>query len=385
MAKKQRLFEEDLLSKSKKEREKFFNDFTVSHTKMKQVSDELKNEIYKGSQNIIMVVGPSGVGKSRLFSATMLSVLRDMEEETEKDRSIIPISGIELPNPDLGKFNWKDFYYRVLSSLRDPLIDYKIDVSDIEKKNKKNKKTDSNNPLNANTAPELRRSIESAFFNRKTKALLIDEAQHFFKINSEKRGSSEQNQRQFNSIKSLANMSTTKIVLFGTYDLNAVFNLDGQLSRRVKEIHFPRYDYTNAEDRRYFQALLFTFQKLLPVEKEPDLKKYSEYIYENSIGCAGILKNWLQRCLSDALEREEKTITYQNLKRNVLQTKKLLTLANEAITGESYFSDNKKDKKELQTLLGTKNEKDNEKPKRKNNPKPGIRKPERDTVGLAQA
>src|SRR5699024_9428997 len=95
-------------------------------TKMKQVSDELKNEIYKGSQNIIMVVGPSGVGKSRLFTATVLSVLRDMKEETEKDRSIIPISGIELPNPDLGKFNWKDFYYRVLSSLRDPLIDYRL-------------------------------------------------------------------------------------------------------------------------------------------------------------------------------------------------------------------------------------------------------------------
>src|SRR5699024_8039557 len=168
----------------------------------------------KGSQNIIMVVGPSGVGKSRLFSATMLSVLKDMEEETEKDRSIIPISGIELPNPDLGKFNWKDFYYRVLSSLRDPLIDYKIDVTDIEKKNRKNKKSNSNNPLNANTAPELRRSIESAFFNRKTKALLIDEAQHFFKINSEKRGNSEQKKRKFNSIKSLSTMNTTKIDLY---------------------------------------------------------------------------------------------------------------------------------------------------------------------------
>src|SRR5690625_2860224 len=239
----------------------------------------------------------------------------------------------------------------------DPLIDYKIDVNDIEKKNRKNKKSNSNNPLNANTAPELRRSIESAFFNRKTKALLIDEAQHFFKINSEKRGSSEQNQRKFNSIKSLAIMSITKIVLFGTYDLNAVFNLDGQLSRRVKEIHFPRYDYTNANDRKSFQALLLTFQKLLPVEKEPDLRKYSEYIYENSIGCAGILKNWLQRCLSDALEKEEMTITYQNLKRNALQTKKLLTLANEAITGEYYFSDNKKDKKSFKLCLELKKRK----------------------------
>src|SRR5699024_12557814 len=123
-----------------------------------------------------------------------LSVLRDMKEETEKDRSIIPISGIELPNPDLGKFNWKDFYYRVLSSLRDPLIDYKIDVTDIEKKNRKGKKSNKKKPHNANTAPELRRSIESEFFNRKTKALLIDESQLLYKLNSEIGWSSEQKQ-----------------------------------------------------------------------------------------------------------------------------------------------------------------------------------------------
>src|SRR5699024_2593161 len=123
------------------------------------------------------------------------------------------------------------------------------------------------------------------------------------------------------------------------------FNLDGQLSRRVKEIHFPRYDYTNANDRKSFQALLLTFQKLLPVEKEPDLRKYSEYIFENSIGCAGILKNRLQRCLSDALEKEEMTITYKNLKRNDLQKKKLLTLENETITEEYNNNKNKKKKK----------------------------------------
>lgn len=379
MNNRKRLFEEDLLLKSNKERIDFFNDFTISHPKMKKVLDELKNEIYKGSQNIIMVVGPSGVGKSRLFSATILSVLKDMNEELEQDKSIIPITGIELPNPDLGKFNWKDFYYRVLSSLNEPLIDYKIDVTNLGKQEKKNKSY-----FNARTAPELRRSIENAFFYRKTKALLIDEAQHFFKINFGKSGNSEKNQRQFNSIKSLANMSNTKKVLFGTYDLNAVFNLDGQLSRRVKEIHFPRYDYTIEADKKDFQAVLLTFQKLLPVKKEPDFLKYSEYMFESSIGCIGILKNWLQRCLSDAIDNNEKTITYGNLKRNVLQTKKLITLAKEAIYGEEYFNENKKDKETLQNLLGTKNEKKNVEQKGKNNKsKPGVRNPERDIVGFA--
>lgn len=179
MLKKHRLYEEDLLTRSKEEREKFFNDFTVSHPKMKQVLVELKNEIYKGSQNIIMVVGPSGVGKSRLFFSTIQSVLNDMKEELELDKSIIPISGIELPNPDMGKFNWKDFHYRALSSLNEPLIEYKINVNNLKNRNK-----NSLNLQSRGTAAELRRSIENAFFYRKTKAYLIDEAQHFFKINS---------------------------------------------------------------------------------------------------------------------------------------------------------------------------------------------------------
>ncbi|QFF99911.1 AAA family ATPase [Psychrobacillus glaciei] len=375
MAKKQRLFDEELLTKTKEERENFFNEYTISHPKMKQVLLDLKNEIYKGSQNIIMVVGPSGVGKSRLFNAAIKSVLKDMEEDIYNDRSIIPITGIELPNPDLGKFNWKDFYYRVLTSLNEPLIDYKIDIGKLKKEN--------NISLRYGSASELRRSLESAVFYRKTKALLIDEAQHFFKINGEKRGDGEKNQKQFNSIKSIANMSNTKIVLFGTYELNEVINLDGQLSRRVKEIHFSRYDYYNkGTEKKNFLSLLLTFQKLLPVQEEPDLIGYSEYLYENSIGCAGILKNWLQRCLSDAIENNEKTVTYTNLRNNVLQARKLITLANEAITGEFIFKESNNDKDELRALLEMKQTEKKEDIKVKNNPAPGKRKPERDNVGL---
>ncbi|MEK3976162.1 AAA family ATPase [Psychrobacillus sp. FSL K6-2684] len=375
MINKQRLFSEELLTKSKEEREKFFDDFTVSHPKMKQVLIELKNEIYNGYHNIIMVVGPSGVGKSRLFYATAQSIVTDMVEEIEVDKSIIPITGIELPNPDLGKFNWKDFYYRVLTSLNEPLIDYKIDVNNLKNKEYTLKSN------NSGTAAVLRRTIENAFYYRKTKALLIDEAQHFFKINSDKRGDGEKNQRQFNSIKSLANMSNTKIVLFGTYDLNTVFNLDGQLSRRVKEIHFPRYDYTIRVDKKNFHSILLTFQRLLPVQEEPNLIAYSEYLYENSLGCAGILKDWLRRCLAGAIENDEPTITYTNLKKNALKTKKLLTLANEAISGELVFKESDSDKDKLRALLGTKQDDVKEKIIKKVST-PGKRNPTRDDVGL---
>lgn len=391
--KNERLFDDEILTNSKEDRESFFRNFTVSHPKMRMVLEELKKEIYTGECNVILVVGPSGAGKSRLFDETLISVYKDMSEQMEVDKSIIPISGIELPNPDLGKFNWKDFYYRVLSGLNEPLINQKINIQKITKKQsfiqkitKKAFGSDSAKEASESiktfdspkTAPELRRSIENAFYYRKTKALLIDEAQHFFKI-----GTAQSMERQFNSIKSLANMANTKFVLFGTYDLNAVINLDGQLSRRVKEIHFPRYDYRNKKDIKMFQSLLFTFQKLLPVHEEPDLLQHHEYIYENCVGCAGILKNWLQRCLSYAIDNSEKTITIDNLKKNALQTQKLITLAEEAITGELQFVENEKDRDELKSLLGTKTkgEKLENKTKPKSRNLPGNRNPERDTVG----
>jgi hypothetical protein len=374
MTKSKRRFNEELLSESKEKRLDFFNNYTVSHPKLEHALIELKKAIYSPEKfNVIMIVGPSGVGKSRLFEQTLKSVYKDMAEEMERDKSIIPITGIELPNPDLGKFNWKDFYYRVLSSLNEPLIDYKIDIQRVlEQTHKKKISTQ-----RAETAPELRRSLENAFLYRKTMALLIDEAQHFFDV-----GTAVKVQRQFNSIKSLSNMANTKIVLFGTYDLNAVINLDGQLSRRVYEIHFPRYDYSKTNEIKMFQNMLFSFQKALPLEEEPNLVKYHEYIYENSIGCAGIVKNWLQRCLSDAIDNNDKTITVENLEKNALNTKKLLTLAKEARIGELSFLESKEERDELKTLLGIKdNTEKTTKQRRKGNLTPGRRNPERDAVG----
>ncbi len=357
----------EILLKTKEEKVLFFEKFTASHPKLVKVMKKLKNEIYAPSNSdILMVVGPSGVGKSKLFERTLISVYKDFSDEMNTDKSMIPIAGMELPNPDLGKFSWKDFYYRVLSQLNEPLLDYKVDIE---------KMTDKHYKKKAGTAQELRRSVENAFYHRKTKAFLIDEAQHFFNI-----GARSISEKQFNSIKSLANMSNTKIVLFGTYQLNDVINLDGQLSRRVKELHLPRYDYYNPDEIKMFKSILFSFEKNLPVDEKPDLIRHHEYIFEHCVGCTGILKRWLQRCLSDALDSRERTITFDNLKRNALQNKKLLTLAKEAIDGEKQFFENDKDLDELKELLKT-SKKQEQSVTSKGNRKPGVRNPERDQVG----
>lgn len=47
--------------------------------------------------------------------------------------------------------------------------------------------------------------------------------------------------QQMNWIKSIANITNTTHVLFGTYELLNCCSLSGQLSRRSEDIHLPRY------------------------------------------------------------------------------------------------------------------------------------------------
>ncbi|MCF2647096.1 TniB family NTP-binding protein [Niallia sp. Sow4_A1] len=380
------MFDVDLLKKSKEERVKFFKEYTIQHPKFTKVKDEVIKEINSSDYNIIMVIGPSRIGKSRLVGELIFEYLKNMEEEIRLNPGIIPISGMELPNPDLSRFNWKDFYFRVLTALKDPLIDEKIDIENeiIRKEPKKYLK-----PFRKDTAPELRISIESAFRNRKTRAFLIDEAQHFFKVG----GGSEALNVQFNSIKSLSNMTSSKFVMFGTYDLNQVINLDGQLTSRVKEVHFPRYDVRNREDAKFFKSVVYTLQKVIPVEEEPNFLDHTQYLYNFSIGCIGLLKQWLERALSDALSSSDKTITIEHLERNSLNQKKILTLAREAIKGESDFIEKEEDRIELQEILygsvkksGSQKKEDDkstDKGKHKRS-KPGQRNPHRDQVGTVR-
>src|SRR5258708_10619290 len=96
--------------------------------------------------------------------------------------------------------------------------------------------------------------------------MLIDEAQHFSRIATGRRL-----QDQLDTLKSLSNLTGTLIVLFGSYELHDFRNLCGQLSRRSLDIHFPRYDIRVADDVEAFRNLLYTFQRELPLEEEPDL------------------------------------------------------------------------------------------------------------------
>jgi hypothetical protein len=141
-------------------------------------------------------------------------------------------------------------------------------------------------------------------------------------------------------------------VLVGTYDLMVFRNLSAQLSRRSIDVHFPRYQATNEADVRAFKSVLWSFQRHLPLEEEPDLLQYWKYCYERTIGCVGVLKDWLTRALAQALEQGEKTLSRPLLEQHALSVDRCGQMVSEAVAGETALTEDDQAAYRLRVRLG---------------------------------
>ena len=273
----------------------------VAHHHLKQVYEDLLHAVrYPAGTSLIWVVGPTGVGKTTLLQRLVKQLIEDAALDEASTPGHIPAMLMEAASPDTGNFSWKDYFTRALIAADEPMMSNKI-IYDVH-----GMRRDGQGQLvieRTVTAPDLRRMLERCFHHRHPRAFIVDEAQHLKKMTSGRRFLD-----QMETLKSLANMSSTVHVLVGTYDLLGLMNLNAQLARRSVEIHFPRYHLDQPEDLKEFKKLLRTFGRHLPLAKEPDLESHYLYFYERSLGCTGMLKTLLNKALGAALEQQQQTL-----------------------------------------------------------------------------
>ncbi len=279
-----------------------FRAYTVAHPRLVKAKDALMSAIRGAEPNsLIFVFGPTGVGKTTLRLKVEQLITAELLNELQEDRVRIPVASVEAVAPESGSFNWRDHYKRLLHQLDEPLIDYKV-----------NRCSEGGfSPTGARfmrpsraVGTEYRYALEQAIRHRRPVAVMIDEAQHLGKI-----GSGRRLLDQLDVIKSIANQTNTVHVLFGTYDLLALRNLNGQLSRRSIDVHLARYHAELPEDRQIFLNIVQTFEKELPFADASDLVCNWEFLYERSLGCIGILKQWLVRATTAALNKGSRKLT----------------------------------------------------------------------------
>src|SRR5205085_7224591 len=133
-----------------------------------------------------------------------------------------------------------------------------------------------------------------------------------------------------------------------------------------------------------------TFQRYLPLKEEPDLTQHWEYLYEGSLGCVGILKDWLLRALVALLKSGKETLTIKTLRSTAFSTSQCEKIASEVIEGESIIEEKVGTRTRLKNLLGlnvtANNSEQTQISESQSQPrtpklKPGIRKPKRDPIG----
>jgi hypothetical protein len=118
------------------------------------------------------------------------------------------------------------------------------------------------------------------------------------------------------------------------------------------DIHFGRYHADRELDRKQFINVLYTFQQLLPLAETPNLISRWDYFYERSIGCVGVLKDWLTNSLALALEDNSPSLKLKYLERRALTVKKCTTMLREAMLGEKEFEDSDLSRSLLRRDLG---------------------------------
>ena len=373
-------FPRSLLTQPWSARLAHFQRYTVAHPRLIEAKEKLVGAIQNSEPNsLVFVFGPTGVGKTTLRLKAEQILTAELREELEQDQGRLAVVSVEAVAPESGSFSWRDHFKRLLLQMNEPLIEYKQDLQT---------GFVMRSPPRPNpTTGEYRYGVEQALRFRRPTAVMIDEAQHLAKIASGRRLLD-----QLDVIKSIANQTQTIHVLYGTYDLLAFRNLNGQLSRRSIDIHFSRYRAECTADRKAFVNVLNSFAQQLPIPDPPDLSHDWEFLYERSIGCVGVVKQWLIRALSVALRTGEATLSRNNLESQAPSIAQADKIVSEASEGEMRLVDSNEAAQRLREQLGlvpTKRSRQSADDKRqpvqalasRTSRRPGHRRPVRDVAG----
>jgi hypothetical protein len=290
-----------------------------------------------GASGVVILTGPTGAGKTHMARA-LFDELRNRYQSamplspqapSKAFDAFIPVVGLRANSPRGAGFDWQDFYIRLLNKLRDVLFDKKLLVP-----KQMSLFPEAPMPVAADSLKvcTLRRSVESALRNRRTRVVIIDEAHHILMCRDK-----EMQKYAFEQLKSLTDETGIILALVGTYDLLDIRDHSGQLMRRSEIIHLKRYCYNDLSQKTDFAKACRRIRKAMSVPLELQESEEANYVDTcqlKSAGAVGILVELHLEAQRRALEAGKEAVSLDLLAESAKPNTAILTILEEALRGE---------------------------------------------------
>lgn len=302
-----------------------FHDLVISHPKLEDMLTEIDLWLHLPRPYLLYVIGPTGIGKTTLRQILHRRYQQQAANDPDYPDGWIPVAGYRTIAPSNGKFDNTANYRRALTAIGEPLIDYK---------------THRPQPGLVRARPgsprenDFRDSVVSGLRERHVQLFWVDEAQHMAKA-----GSGKTALEHADLFKSLQDDVKIPVILFGAYDLYELSTLHAQLIRRSQPLHFRRYRIDIPEEASQFRNVLHTFQTKLPIPCEVDLVDRMEICYQESLGCVGLLQQWLEKALLRAIsDNPNGPLKWKHLTAARQTRDERRAILNEILEGEGKFN-----------------------------------------------
>ncbi len=316
-----------------------FIDFKVKHPRLEEMDDTLMQAIHgHRTYTLLPIYGAGGVGKS-----TVLKHVAESCRAKETDPATVPVVEVQASPEDIGASARLDFYRQILTQLRGHVA-----VND--RVRHLNLVT---HPGKKSTDPvewlDMRDAVIYAFALLRVKVVFVDEAQHLMSVDTPHKPTS-----QLDWLKTLTNRTNVLHVLAGNFDLYDFCHLNGQAGRRMRDLFFSRYHLDNEVECSEFVGALRALLEQVPLIVDvPGLLTHWRWFGEWSLGCIGVLSDWIVETV-DALYRQgATTLTIDALQKHALPPNLRARMESEARAGEFKWEQVKaQSEQELKRLLG---------------------------------
>jgi AAA domain len=348
----------DISHLSIEEKKARFRQATITHRLLEVAHRQIVRAVHEPAGfTFVLTYGPTGVGKSKMIE----TVVRQLGEELRvpstpaflRPRPPVPtpVLVIEADQPDRSVFDRGDYYRTALTLMGEPTYQQRLhldihgEAQSVKRRPLRGKAAESND------LPELKAATKEAMPRHGVQVVMIDEAHQMLSGGNGANGATLQEQLEW--LKSLSSATQIIHVLVGTYDLLNAGKLNGQIGRRCLPVHFSRYRLEREADCLEFQSALVSLLEQVPLrcDVETLVGSYWAYFYEGCIGAIGVLKDWLTRAVSAALDEGQDRLSLNCLHDHILPTGILRQMALDASEGEQKLEDTESNREHLWRIL----------------------------------